>query len=114
MTPNAGTVRLLVPRDHEQELLRETWRAKMVIVSRGHWAEAKGVGVELLFEDDSQDPYSLHIPAALCVPLIAESDHGREVPVALWTYRRGKPHLAREYPGKFRVVDVIPCLKKWE
>ena len=113
LSPNDGAIRLLIPREHEQQFLRETWRASEVIVSRGLWPEGGGDGFEVLFEDGSPDPFALHLPAALCVPVIAATDDGRDVPVTLWTYRRGKPHLAREYPGKFRVVPQIPYLKKW-
>jgi hypothetical protein len=113
LSPNAGTLRLLVPSGWEADFLRDTHGAREVIVSRGPWPEHRVEGIELLWEDGSPDPYCLHLDARQCVPLIASTDDGREIPVAIWVKRRGKPHLAREYPGRFRMVPQVPWLKKW-
>lgn len=113
LSPNAGALRLLIPSGWEVEFLRETKGVPLVIVSRGPWPEHRREGVEVLFDDGTADPYAMHLDAAQCVPLVAAADHGRAVAVTVWTRRRGRPHLARAYPGRFRVVAEIPCLKPW-
>jgi hypothetical protein len=114
LSPNDGTLRLLVPSGWEQEFLRETYGAREVLVSRGPWPENRIEGIELLWEDGSPDPYCLHLNVAQCVPLIAATDDGRSIPLTIWTRKQGKPHKAREYPARFRMVEKIPWLKPWE
>src|SRR4030042_411330 len=61
LTINAGAFRLLVPPSREGELA-DMLTASEVIVSRGPWPEhGKHDALELLFEDYSDSPYSLHI-----------------------------------------------------
>lgn len=55
---NAGAARLLVP-DIQKTMLREIRKAKEVIISRGPLQGRDGL--ELLFEDNSNAPYAIHI-----------------------------------------------------
>jgi hypothetical protein len=112
---NARAFRLLLPKSLEQELLRETFRAPHVVVSRGPWTgQGNRDSIEIMFDDGSDDPYSLHLDARQCAPLPAAESHGESVDVSLWVNRKGIPTCVRNYPGWFRVVDSIPCLKPWK
>lgn len=62
---NAGCFRLLVP---DAFVTVNSWikeaisRADCVIITRGPWREmGKSDGIEILFEDHSDEPYALHI-----------------------------------------------------
>ena len=113
LSPNAGTLRLLVPSGWEAEFLRETFAAREVLVSRGYWTAESRDAIELLWEDDTSDPFSLHVAATQCVPLIAAEEHGREFPLAIWIRRHGEPKMARTQKCRFRVVELLPFLKPW-
>lgn len=58
---NARTARLLVP-DDQRGMLNEMATGREVIISRGPWQTIGGRdALELLFEDDSDSPFCLHI-----------------------------------------------------
>lgn len=114
LSMNDGAFRLLLPKQIEQDVLRETFRVPHVVVSRGPWVDqGSRDAIELLFDDGSDDPYSLHLDARQCTPLPAKDDHGKQVNVSIWVNRKGVPTCVRNYPGWFRVVEKIPCLKAW-
>lgn len=106
---NAGAARLLLP-DSMMLALREMNSAQYVIVSRGPWHEQGGrEALELLFEDGSDAPYSLHLVAEQTDRLLPETDQGGGFVVTVWT-RAGE---ALRLPGKYRAVAAIPCLDPW-
>lgn len=106
---NAGAARLLLP-DSQKLLLKEMRSAKFVIVSRGPWPEHGGrEALELLFEDDSDAPFCLHLVAEQCDRLIPETDQGGGFAVTVWT--RGGEKL--RVPGQYRQVASLPCLEPW-
>lgn len=106
---NAGAARLLVP-DVQKPMLREMRSAKEVIVSRGPWREQDGRNaIELLWEDDSDEPFCLHLVAEQCDRMLPETNQGGGFVVAAWT-RAGQK---QRWPGKYREVDQIPCLDPW-
>lgn len=107
---NAGAGRLLVP-DAQKPALREMKGAREVIVSRGPWPEAQGrEGLELLWEDGSDNPFCIHLLAEQTDRLIPEYQQGGGFVVTAWT-RGGQKG---RWPGRYRVVPEIPCLKPWE
>lgn len=109
LTWNAGAARLLLP-DSIKSALREMKSAKYVIISRGPWAEQGGRdAIELLFEDNSDNPYCIHLVAEQCDRLLPETDQGAGFVVTVWT--RGGEKL--RFPGKYRQVTNIPCLEPW-
>jgi hypothetical protein len=106
---NAGAARILVP-DSQKAVLREMRGAKHVIVSQGPWTDQGGrEALELLWEDGSDSPFCLHLVAEQCDRLIPETDQGGGFVVAAWT-RSGQK---QRWPGKYRIVDHIPCLDPW-
>jgi hypothetical protein len=105
---NAGAARLLVP-DALQSTLQDMTTAEYVIVSRGPWPEQGGRdALELLFEDGTDSPFCLHLSAEQTDRLLPEEDQGGLV-VSVWT--RAGWRLTR--PGKYRIVQRIPCLDPW-
>jgi hypothetical protein len=106
---NAGTARLLLP-DTMKPGLRDMATAKHVIISQGAMIQAGGrEGIEILFEDLSDEPFTLtmSIEQVLRVPNEAVREN---FPLAIWT--RGG--LKQRHPAKFRRVTQLPCLKPWE
>lgn len=106
---NAGAGRVLVP-DSQKPALREMKTGKYVIVSRGPWPEQGGrEGIELLFEDGSDNPYCVHLVSEQCDRLIPDYQQGGGVDIIVLT--RGGEKL--RLPGKYRHVEKIPCLEPW-
>src|ERR1017187_6217579 len=79
---NAGAGRLLVP-DSQKAAIREMRTAKEhVVISSGLWMEPdKNIGramLELLFDDNSDAPYSLFLSAVQTDRTLPDSDQGSE------------------------------------
>ena len=60
---NAGAIRLLIPPQY-QPALNAMRGAEYVILSRAPWPAVGAEGIELLFEDRSDEPYCLHLTPA--------------------------------------------------
>ncbi|MBI5815902.1 MAG: hypothetical protein HZB29_09865 [Nitrospinae bacterium] len=107
---NAGAARLLVPPPLEPAIGAMS-TARLVIISRGAWPEReRRDAYEVLFEDGSNNPYCIHLGAEQSDRLLPVEDHGADILVIV--YARGGERL--RLPGKYRIVDAIPCLKPWE
>ena len=106
---NASAGRLLIP-DSQKPLLREMKAAREVIVSRGPWPEhGNREALELLFEDDSDAPFCLHLVSEQTDRLLPDTDQGGGFVIAAWT--RGG--LKQRWPGRYRRADQLPCLQPW-
>lgn len=109
---NAGAARLLVP-DAQQPALTEMHSARMVIVSRGPLVNPRtghpSDALELLFEDDTESPYVLHIAMEQTDRMLPPDNQGGGFIFAAWT-RGGLKHT---WPGKYRTVESLPCLDAW-
>lgn len=100
---------MLLP-DSQKAMLHDMRSAQYVIVSRGPWADQDNrEAIELLFEDNSDSPFCVHLVSEQCDRLIPETDQGSGFVVTAWT--RGGEKL--RLPGKYRVVDRLPCLYPW-
>jgi hypothetical protein len=107
---NAGAGRLLIP-DTQKALLREMRGAREVIVSRGPWIDQGArEGLELLWEDGSDSPFSVQLVTEQTDRLIPDAQQGGGFTVAAWT--RGG--LKGRWPGRYRVVERVPWLRAWE
>lgn len=106
---NAGALRLLVP-DKQAAMVAEFRTGREVIVSRGPWPN-QGLkdGLELLFEDESDNPYAIHMEPRQCDRLPGNADTGKRLTFAAWT-QQGK---AVELPCYCRQVKQIPWLKAY-
>lgn len=114
MSTNAGTFRLLLPDVLLSEIAE--WRgASEVIISRGPWPdEGRSDALEILFEDGSQEPYSIRIGTEQVdrMPLDANRDRRGQPPrwrFAVWT-SAGK---VLNLPCRYRLVKRLPWLKKF-
>jgi hypothetical protein len=123
-TFNAGAARLLVPTLHEAEL-PEMVGAEYVILSCGTWPrppvrQPNGTlrllppqrgALEVLFEDGSQSPYSIHLSPAQQDRQLPKHDRGR-TDLELLVYTEG-PTLRLRYQARYRMVASLPCLRGW-
>ncbi len=106
---NAGAARILIP-DSLKPMLREMKGAKVVVISRGPWADQGGRdALELMWEDGSDSPFCLHLVAEQCDRLIPETDQGGGITAIVYT-RGGEKG---RWPARYRVVTEIPCLQEW-
>lgn len=107
LTSTAGVMRLLVP-DTKLWALADMRTGRIAVVSRGPFKGADAV--EILFDDESEQPFTivLSVPQVDCLP--PNGDSGREVGFTVWT-RAG---MQMELEGRFRVVESLPCAAPWE
>lgn len=111
---NAGAIRVLLPPALYGQLV-DMRTCEYCILSRGPWPEMRlAEAVELLFEDHSDSPYTLHLAAESFDLLPAEPEAGREWVLSVWTAKDGKPHKAFERICHWRKVASIPCLQPWK
>lgn len=110
---NAGAIRILLPASQKQ-LVNEMRPAKYVILSRGPWKAMRlADAVELLFEDETESPFSMHLSNESFDLLPAQPETGREWIISVWMRKDGKPKKVLERPCKWRMVEEIPCLEPW-
>jgi hypothetical protein len=103
---NAGAFRLMVPAAQEAQIA-EMRTAKEVIVSRGPWPDrGRHDALELLFEDFTASPYSIHLGTDQCDRLPVPADRHKEHTFTIWT-SAGKQF---ECPAWYRIVKRLPCL----
>lgn len=106
---NAGAARLLVP-DAVKSSIREMKTGKYVIISRGPWKEHDDIdALELMFEDDSDSPFTLILAAGQTDRMLPETDQGGGFYLIVFT--RGGEKL--RLPAKYRKVAAIPSLEPW-
>lgn len=103
---NAGAARLLIPKSVE-DCISEMNGASYVVVSSGTWKGSDAV--EILFEDDSDMPFSIHIKQEFVDRIIPPSSNGNSFVFTVWT-ESGKK---KTFEGKYRVVQELPCLQPW-
>ena len=120
---NAGACRLLLPeglpRRSGWELLNAAGAAREVLISViGRRPASPQVGrplaLELLWEDDSNSPFTMHLSDGQICWGVNDFRHGRAMPVSIW--RRGadgRPEKASDLPGRLRLVSRLPYLKPW-
>jgi hypothetical protein len=105
---NAGAFRLLVP-DPRRADINEMQTGEEIIISKGTLLGR--LGYEFLFDDHTDDPYSIHLGENQFIGVIpANTEHGKAVMCSAWV--RG-PEKVLEMPARFRVVKKLPYLKPW-
>ena len=103
---NAGSARLLVPESQENQI-KEMKTAQYVVVSRGKFQDRDAL--ELMFEDNSDSPYCIHLVTEQCDRLLPETDQGSGFTVDIWTQKG----MQASFDGKYRAVDSLPYLGPW-
>lgn len=111
---NAGIIRLLVPRSLPQ-LVEEFAKAKYVVLSRGPWWRAGSLeAVEFMLEDDSDDPYCIHLQCEAFDFLPKQPPPGHNWSLAVLSYHpSGVPKLESSHLCYWRQVPFIPCAEPW-
>lgn len=108
---NAGAVRLLLPPDYS-ELVREVRGAEYAVLSRGPWPEAGlNEAVEIMWEDNSDSPYALHLSKESFDLLPAEPEPGKEWIVSTWELVGDKPTQCTEHRLYWRRAAKLPCMQ---
>lgn len=112
---NAGVFRLLVPAQH-LGTLRDMRSAHTCIVSRGPWPAMRlNDALEVLFDDGSDDPFSLHLSPESCDRLPLDTDTAQAWTLTAWTHRVGtSATLALEKPCYYRRSRHLPDLRPWQ
>lgn len=114
VTINAGCLRLLVPKGKGISI-DEMRTAEVVLITRGPWKEqGKHDGLEVLFEDNSNSPYCLHLAPEQVALFPKDSDRDRPGQEPKWTFavynEDGKQF---ECKARFRKAKAIPYMKAW-
>lgn len=105
---NAGCMRLLVPTCHEPSL-PDMVRCEYVIASILKNIQPKKFAIELLFEDHTQTPFSIHMSPEACLSLFPLAENSK-VPRKMTIWTEGL-HKAAELPIYSRNVPKLPWLK---
>jgi hypothetical protein len=115
LSANAGAFRLLVP-DSQIAETAEWLSAREVIVSRGTWPDAgKSDALEILFEDYSESPYSIHLVSEQMDRMPLDTDRDRKGTPARWKFTAwSSKEKILELPCRYRIVKKLPCLKPWQ
>nr|WP_321271021.1 hypothetical protein [uncultured Tolumonas sp.] len=101
---NEGAARLLVPKTQEKTL-KEMKTGNQVVVTRGFF---RGVdALEVMFEDHSASPFSIHIAMTQTDRLIPKSDKQGIFDFTVWMLE-GE---VAAFPAKYRRVKYLPCLQ---
>jgi len=89
--------------------------AREVIISRAAWPDmGKHDALEVMFEDDTDNPFVLHLVSEQAdhMPLDSDRDRPGQPPrwkFAAWTQDDKKLEL----PCRYRKVNKIPYMKPW-
>lgn len=108
LSVNGGAARLLIPDSRISEVA-EMETGKFVILSRGLWMK-KANALELLFDDGTEEPYSIHLGPEQLDRLIPPHESRRDLTFSAWSRNAIKLF---ERPAKFRMVKILPCLESW-
>lgn len=110
---NAGAFRLLMPRMLEHQTADMVGRE--VIITHGPWpAAGQSSGLEMMWEDGSDAPFSVFLGAGQIDRVIARDDAGRSITCLAYVRGfSGTPLLAGRWPGKIRMAASLPCLRPW-
>jgi hypothetical protein len=105
---NAGCARLLIPDVLKARLVAEIQTAKYAILSRTPIQPQAGrISLQILFEDDSGNPYSIQLTHESTDRMPSVDDAGRIF--SFYAYTRGDPPLkVFESDLYFNVVQSLP------
>ena len=111
---NAGAFRLLVPTSQEG-VLRELRTATHAVISFGPMPSMQNADMfELLFDDGTDDPFSLHLSAQAADRLPAREDEGRVLTLTVWMHRVGLTTTERlRLRCGYRRSYRLPDLRAW-
>lgn len=107
-TVNAGCMRLLVPNCH-RHCIPDMIACEYVIASILKNIRPKTIAIELLFEDHTQNPFSIHMSPEACLSLFPLAENSKVArKLTIWTEGLQK---VTELPIYSRNVPRLPWLK---
>jgi hypothetical protein len=83
LTPNAGTMRLLMPPSQEVAL-QEMRAGRQIVLTRGQYQTVADC-VELMFDDGSDDPYCLFLDRRQVQVMWDQASERKPHPFVIWT-----------------------------
>jgi hypothetical protein len=104
-------MRLLVPAEYEFSVGDMLTDVKHVVVSRTIDAPAEDIALEIMFEDDSEAPFFLHLSGSQVDLFPAKSDAQRKFAFDVYVNRDG-PKRIFSTTALFRVAPRLPWTKK--
>ena len=119
LSMNAGAFRLLLSHEirltgqgyqTRDDFIKEIKDAEYVIISRGFWDKCMGEALEVLFEDNTDYPYILHLSPGQFDRIPSKEDNGRTFKISLW---KDGPNKILEKPARYRHVKFLPYMKPW-
>lgn len=117
LSTNAGAFRLLVPQQH-LGAVRDMRGAHTVVVSRGPMTlEGRALpdALEMLFDDGTEDPWSLHLTPQAVDRMPLDTDSAQEWTCTVWTHLVGERcRQALTKPAHYRRVRRLPDLRPWQ
>lgn len=106
---NDGAARLLVPDVHLGSL-EDMRSGKMAVLTRGPYPEVRLLEcMEILFDDGTHEPYSIHLSPGAYSQMLPDSDIGKDFPLHVWT-RTAK---VASLDAKYRRTQSLPLLTPW-
>lgn len=108
LTWNAGGARLLVP-PRMNNAVQEMKTALYVIISQGPTIDGQADGLELFFEDESDNPYFINIPSEMYDRALSGDLVDHRFPFLVYT----PAGLVFETEGRYRRVSSLPCRRSW-
>lgn len=116
LSTNAGAFRLLVP-PHLEPVVSEMATGKFAVLTRGPWpAQRLPDAMEVMLDDGTDSPWSVHLDARQCDRMPLDEDAGKEWVLTVWTQPRRagtRPHKALERAAFYRRAESLPCLRPW-
>ena len=114
LSVNAGCFRLLVPTAQGIPI-DDIMTAQVVLITRAPWPEiGNRDALELLFEDNTDDPFVINIVSEQVDRMPLDRDRDRPGQPPRWKFavytEDGKIF---ECPARYRKAKRLPCLKRW-
>jgi hypothetical protein len=111
LSTNAGCLRLLVPQPHVHLIPEMTNNVREVVLTRGKM-EGKDDVVEIMFEDGSDAPFSLHLDPGQLDRRWTKQDEGSQCVFAVYT--EGPAKVAEFTRCFLRRASRLPHMKPWK
>ncbi len=109
LTINSGAFRVLVP-DCRFEMLADIINTQYVVITRGPCPSISASDAyEIMFEDESNSPYAIHISAKQCDRTPTSADVNKKFICSVW-HRSGK---AYQWDCYYRTAKKLPCMKPY-
>jgi hypothetical protein len=111
---HADAIRVLLP-PRLYEVLKDMCMGKECVLSRGPCpAQNMPDVVEIMFDDGSHSPLTLHLTPESFDMLPGKPVPGREWVVTVWTEKDRRPTKSLERICHWRRVARLPCLASWK